>query len=473
LAAVLDADVLSGAILVIGAAADADAASAGLAVGALLSSDAGQLALAGQAFLAILELAATDLGRRIGLVPWRAGTLVGVVFNRADGGFAAHVSLANVEAGVGEPVAKLVGGAVVVFNAVDGLAAFSVRVAREQPGRASALADVISCHANCGRAAAKSAARRHARSLISGNSAHFRLLALSIVGASLDRRHTACSAVGGSGKSEVALAKALVVVSDADGVGRADDSVADVDAGSSPENAFSADFAGTALGVAGAAGDDLANAGQLVLGVAFFAGAQWPAVDDLALFGVRARHDLAGVEAGTSSVDVDLADKAFGAVGALPAFLFRKASFLQVRRVAGKSVVADASHVVVVRHAEGVGSARGSAAGIDAPSGDAVLVDGAHLVVAAVSVVGALRDGGAADGRIVRVVTLESWSAQALAKVAHGVGATLHRIAEVVEFFFGLCRAHFKWISHKVELAATVVAPGDVDADRVDAADVG
>jgi len=64
--------VLPWAVPVIGAAPDTDSAPAGLAVGALLGGDAGELALSGQALLAVLELAATDFRRRVRLVACRA-----------------------------------------------------------------------------------------------------------------------------------------------------------------------------------------------------------------------------------------------------------------------------------------------------------------------------------------------------------------------------------------------------------------
>jgi len=333
LAAVLDADVLAWTVPVIGAASDTDSAPAGLAVGALLGGDAGELALSGQALLAVLELAATDFRRRVRLVAWRAGTPVGVVLHCADCSLPTHVSLADVEAGVGEPVAELVGRAVVVLDAVDRLAALAVGVSSEESWWAGTLSNVISGHADGRRAAAQGTASRYTGSLISGHPAHFSLLALGVARTALDGRHTSGSAVWTSGEAHVALAESLVVVGDADGVGGADDGVANVDAGSSPEHALPADLAGPALSVAGASGDNLADAGQLVLGVALLAGAQRATVDDLAAFGVRAGHDLAGVEAGPPSVDVDLADEAFRAVGVLFALLFRETTLLEICRV--------------------------------------------------------------------------------------------------------------------------------------------
>ncbi len=53
---------------------------------------------------------------------------MGVVLHCAHGSLSTHVSLADVEAGVGEPVAELVGRAVVVLDAVDRLAALAVGV---------------------------------------------------------------------------------------------------------------------------------------------------------------------------------------------------------------------------------------------------------------------------------------------------------------------------------------------------------
>ena len=331
MAAVLEADMLTRAVSVVSAASHTDSTSAGLAIRALLSSDTGELALSSQALLSIIQLGASDFWRWVWLVAWWAGTSVSMVFDGAHGSLSTHVSLADVEAGVGQPVTELVSWAVVVLNAVDSLAALSVGIAGEESWWAGALADVVSCHTDGRWPTAEGTASWHTRSLISRHSANFSFLALSIIGAALDGLNTAGSAVRCSGESDVTFAEALVVVGDADGVGWADDGVANVDASSSPEHSFSANFTRPALSIAGAASYDFANAGELVLGVALLAGAQRSAVDDLALLSVRARHDLARIQTGSSSVDVDLANQPFWTLGGLLALLFRETAFLQVR----------------------------------------------------------------------------------------------------------------------------------------------
>lgn len=148
MATVLDADMLSRAVSVISAATHTDSVSAGLAVRALLSSDTGELALSGQALLSILELGTSDFWRWVWLVSWRAGTSVGMVFNSAHCSFSTHVSLADIEAGVGQPVTELVSWTVVILNAVDLLAAISVWISGEESRWAGTLANVVSCHAD-------------------------------------------------------------------------------------------------------------------------------------------------------------------------------------------------------------------------------------------------------------------------------------------------------------------------------------
>jgi hypothetical protein len=166
--------------------------------------------------------------------------------------------------------------------------------------------------------------------LISRHTANFSLFALSIIGATLDGWHTTCSAVWSSGEADVTFAEALVVVSDADGVGWTDDSVANVDTGSSPEDSFPANFTWSTPSITGAAGDDLTDTGQLVLGVAFLASAKGSSINDLALLSIRTGHDLAWIQTGSSSIDVDLANQPLWTLGVLLALLFGEAAFLQV-----------------------------------------------------------------------------------------------------------------------------------------------
>ena len=82
--------------------------------------------------------------------------------------------------------------------------------------------------------------------------------------------------------------------------------------------------------------------------------------DHPALLSVRTRHDLAGIEAGTSSGDADLTDQARGAVQGGLAGDFPGAAGLEVVGVSVEPVVADAGPVVVVRHAESVGPTQGA-----------------------------------------------------------------------------------------------------------------
>jgi hypothetical protein len=139
---------LTRTVSVISTATHTNSISAGLAVRTLLSSDTGELALSGQALLSILELGTSDFRRRVWLVSWRTSTSVGMVFNCAHGSFSTHVSLADVEAGVGQPVTELVSRTVIILNAVDLLAAISVWIASEESRWTGTLANVVSCHAD-------------------------------------------------------------------------------------------------------------------------------------------------------------------------------------------------------------------------------------------------------------------------------------------------------------------------------------
>lgn len=119
-----------------------------------------------------------------------------------------------------------------------------------------------------------------------------------------------------------------MAVSDADRVGWADDGVANVDAGSSPKNSFPADFTWPTLSISSATGDDLTNTGQLVLSMAFLASTKRSSIDNLALLSIWTGHDLARIQTGSSSIDVDLANQSFWTLTVLLAFLFREAAFL-------------------------------------------------------------------------------------------------------------------------------------------------
>ena len=81
------------------------------------------------------------------------------------------------------------------------------------------------------------------------------------------------------------------------------------------------------------------------------------------------------------------------------------AAVVEVVGVSVEAVVADAGAVVVVGDAEGVGPAERARARVHALAHVAVLQLGTDLVVAAVGVVAALGNGGAAHLGVVRVVT--------------------------------------------------------------------
>ena len=102
---------------------------------------------------------------------------------------------------------------------------------------------------------------------------------------------------------------------------------------------------------------------------------------------------MARVKASPVSADTDLTDCPIGAVGRRLARDLAGTTGVHVVGITAEPIIADASPVMVVCDAEGVGSAERPGASVDALPGVAVLDLGADLVVAAVGVVVALGHG--------------------------------------------------------------------------------
>ncbi len=144
-----------------------------------------------------------------------------------------------------------------------------------------------------------------------------------------------------------------------------------------------------------------------------------------------------------------------------------------VIRVSGEAFVTDARPLMVVSHAERIGSTVHPAASIHTLFAKSVGKLDTDLVVATISCIGTLRDGGASNGSIVRIVSCKSWSAKTLTKVANSVRSTLGGSAQIITLLFILHCADLEWIPDKAKLAPTIVAARGVDADGVGSTDCG
>lgn len=126
----------------------ADASAAGLSGKTLGVGGASDLALSlGADFSAFLSFA-SDLRAGIGDEGRRALARVLMIFSQTDRVFSTDVGLTCVHARVGETVAILVGGAVVVLQTIDLLATRLVGIALVESVGTNALSDVVSGHAD-------------------------------------------------------------------------------------------------------------------------------------------------------------------------------------------------------------------------------------------------------------------------------------------------------------------------------------
>lgn len=173
---------------------------------------------------------ALDLSRWIGSETWRTLTVIPVVLGDADGVVAAGV-VADVEAGVLEPVAGLVCGAVGVGDAADGGAAVDgvVGIPGEQSRRTLALRRVIVGDADGSRAAASGVANGDALPYVAPRLAPVGLLALGVRLALITGHWTApTTGVRVASEACVTLALSAVVAGEAGGVERAVEASTDV-----------------------------------------------------------------------------------------------------------------------------------------------------------------------------------------------------------------------------------------------------
>ena len=107
---------------------------------------------------------------------------MGMILNCTECIVSTNSTLADIHAGVGETIAKLVRGAVSIFQAVDFSTTLVVRLANESSRGTSTLGNVVSGNTNCTRSALKSSASRDARFSSLVQPAHFILFALHIAG---------------------------------------------------------------------------------------------------------------------------------------------------------------------------------------------------------------------------------------------------------------------------------------------------
>ena len=110
------------------------------------------------------------------------------------------------------------------------------------------------------------------------------------------------------------------------------------------------------------------------------------------------------------------------------------AASLHVVGVTRKSVVTDTSHMVVIGHTVSVGSTSGTRASVNALPMHSIGQNGTDFIIAAIRVVSTFGDGCAAHGCIIGIVTLESWSTEALAKITNSVRPTFGVLTQIVSF---------------------------------------
>lgn len=304
------------ALMVRGAARDADTPTTSLAGKALGVSSTSDLALTLRTDFAPLLILASNLGARVGYK--RRWTLAGVfvVFCQTDCIFSTDVRLmTSIHARVGKAVAILVGCAVVVLEAVYLLAASLVGVAFVKPVRTNALSNVVSGHTHSSGATAQEFTGWLAGSAPLARPADLILQTLGIIFALIGKcgRATgatfrvACVALFAPAVASVLLCNAL-------GSCWTGDSLAYFDTSFDTVQFLATDLVCGAVLVALAVVCDLTGSRQLILCIAFQTLADGPTRIAEALLVFRTGHDLARVQAGPPSVDIDLAHHALLAV---------------------------------------------------------------------------------------------------------------------------------------------------------------
>jgi hypothetical protein len=188
----------------------------------------------------------------------------------------------------------------------------------------------------------------------------------------------------------------------------------------------------------------------------------------LAQLAVRTAHDLAGIQASSLAIDVNLANKSGWTITCCRgATNLLGASSDEVVGVAREAFIANTRHVMVVCHTESIGSAIGTTTSIHALPPHRVGQDGTDLIVTAIRIVGTLGNGWTADSTVVRITTLKSRSTQTLSNITDRIGPTFLVATQVLAFSAVLDGTHLEGISDKAVLATAVVAAGDVDADSI------
>ena len=194
---------------------------------------------------------------------------------------------------------------------------------------------------------------------------------------------------------------------------------------------------------------------------------EWSVVPHYTLLRVSTAHHTARVNTTLLATDVDTAHSDTGTVSLVGAGLFSGAASSQVKRVARVAILTDTGAVMIVSDTPGVGTTLDIATCVNTP---VLTLDRlADLIVATVQVGGA--GGGLSSLPHIIGITLESSETQALAILAHGVGATSLGSAEVSHQRL-VSITSFKWVSFVARFTATVKASLGVDADSIASTDL-
>ena len=366
------------------------------------------------------------------------------------------------------------------------------RFAGVQPDRTLALGRVIVGHADGVGSALDGVADGHAApdsaSAFQLTRLHFRTLSVAFA-LIFGQRTASVAIVGVSGESVATHALTRVAGGFAVAVGRTGESAADQSAFADSQHIRSAGVLVTAIRIGYAvrkrrfladSGHRIADEIELTLAVRF-------AVFDATHLVLSAGGFAAQIHAVFDSVHVRTADGVARALIIAAAPVFRHlllASGLQVVGVAEESVLTDARRSVVIRHAQGVGSALDAGAGIDAVT-RSIRRSGAdvqtNLPSRTVQIVATRRHSAAfSSGRRVADETRKADANSVAAGRVRtaddaGTGAVARQRA-ILTGDGGSGRtsghAHHERIAGEALLTLTVVASGCVEADGVGSAGV-